>query len=105
MSRTYRRRGERHDYDWVLRDSCWANGTLVTFVIDPRSKEGRCAIARFHSDACWTLRSTAPRWYRRFFDHQLRTLNQRQLRRSLDNPHYEPVFAARHRHNANWSWW
>lgn len=39
MSRTYRRRGERHDYDWVLR-----------------------AIARFHSDACWTLGSTAPRW-------------------------------------------
>jgi hypothetical protein len=23
MSRTYRRRGGRHDYDWVLRDYRW----------------------------------------------------------------------------------
>jgi hypothetical protein len=60
MSRTYRRRGQRHDYDWVLRDFCWVNGVLVPFWIDPRSKEGRRAIARFHSDACWTLKSTAP---------------------------------------------
>lgn len=66
MSRTYRRRGERHDYDWVLRDSRWINGVLTPFRIDPRSREGRRAIARFHSDAYWTLRSTAPRWYRRF---------------------------------------
>jgi hypothetical protein len=71
MSRTYRRRGQRHD--------C----ALVPFLVDARSKEGRRAIARFHSDACWTLRATAPRWYRRIFDHQLRTLNTRQLRRWL----------------------
>ncbi|HEY3244623.1 MAG TPA: hypothetical protein VGM03_14880 [Phycisphaerae bacterium] len=62
MSRTYRRRGERHDYDWVLRDYRWINGTPVPFLIDARSKDGRRAIARFHSDACWTLRSTAPRY-------------------------------------------
>src|SRR5688572_28610720 len=68
MSRTYRRRGERHDYDWVLRDSCWAYGTMVIFGGDPRSKEGRRAIARFHSDAHWSLQSCAPRWYRRIFD-------------------------------------
>ena len=29
MSRTYRRRRERHDYYWVLRDYRWANGVLV----------------------------------------------------------------------------
>jgi len=68
MSRTYRRRGERRDYDWVLRDYRWVGGALVSFLIDPRSKDGRHAIARFHSDACWTLRSTAPRWYRRIVD-------------------------------------
>lgn len=105
MSRTYRRRGARHDYDWVLRDYRWLDGALVPFLIEPHSKEGRRAIARFHSDACWTLRSTAPRWYRRIFDHQLRTLNTRQLRRWLNDPDYNPVFQARHRHNANWSWW
>jgi len=63
MSRTYRRRGQLHDYDWVLRDYRWINGPLVPFWIEARSKEGRRAIARFHSDAFWTLRSTAPRWY------------------------------------------
>jgi len=54
MSRTYRRRGQRHEYRWVLRDSTWINGFLVPRFIDARSKEGRCAIARFHSDAYWT---------------------------------------------------
>ena len=29
MSRTYRRHRQRHDYDWVLRDYRWVNGTLV----------------------------------------------------------------------------
>lgn len=105
MSRTYRRRGERHDYDWVLRDSCWVNGTLVIFRIDPRSKEGRRAIARFHSDAHWSLQSCAPRWYRRIFDHRLRTRNAKQFRRWLTDPGYDPVFQVRHRHDANWGWW
>jgi hypothetical protein len=47
MSRTYRRRGERHDYGWILRDYRWVDGTLVPFHIDARPKEGRRAIARF----------------------------------------------------------
>ena len=105
MSRTYRRRGERHDYDWVLRGYRWVNGTLVSFFIDPRTKEGRRAIAHFHSDVCWTLRSTALRWYRRIFDHRLRALNAKQFRRWLDDQGYDPVFHVRHRHDANWSWW
>ena len=105
MSRTYRRRGQRHDYDWVLLDYRWVNGALVPILIDARSKEGRRAIACFHSDAYWTLRSTAPRWYRRIFDHRLRSANARQLRRWLNDSGYDPVFHVRHRHNANWSWW
>jgi len=90
MSCTYRRRGERHDYDWVLRDYRWVNGALVPFLIDARSKEGRRAIARFHSDAYWTMRSAAPHWYRRIVDHRLRTLNTRQLRQWLADPSYDP---------------
>ena len=105
MSRTYRRRGERHDYEWILLDYRRVNGALIPRLIDARSKEGRRAIARFHSDAYWTLRSTAPRWYRRIFDHRLGTLDARQLRRWLDDPDYDPVFEVRHRYNANWSWW
>jgi len=67
MSRTYRRRGQRHEYRRVLLEWKWRNLVLVPVHIDARSKEGRRAIARFHSDAYWTLRSTAPHWYRRIF--------------------------------------
>jgi hypothetical protein len=105
MSRTYRRRGERHDYDWVLHDSRWVNGLLTPFRIDARSEEGRRAVARFHSDAYWSLRSPAPHWYRRIFDHRQRTLNTRELRRWFDDPGYDAVVDVRHRHSANWSWW
>jgi hypothetical protein len=51
------------------------------------------------------MRSSAPHWYRRAFDLRLRTLNDRQLRRWLDDPGYDPVMQIRHRHDANWSWW
>lgn len=105
MSRTYRRRGQRHEHVWVLRDYRWVGGALVPRLIEASSNEGRRAIARFHSDAYGTLRSTAPRWYRRVFDHRLRTLNREELRRWLDDPGHDPVFQVRHRHTANWSWW
>ena len=107
MSRTYRRRGERHEYRWVLREYEWIGDQLVRFQLDPRSKHGRKAIARFHSDtqSQLTMRSGAPRWYRRMFDHRLDFLNARELRRWLDDRGYDPVFQVRHRHSANWSWW
>ena len=105
MSRTYRRRGQRHEYRWVLRDWKWRNFVLVPLVIEALSEEGRRAIARFHSDAESTIRSSAPRRYTRGFDHRLRTFNVRQLRRWIDNHDYDPVFQVRHRGNATWSWW
>jgi hypothetical protein len=73
------RRGQRHNYDWVLLGYRWIGDVLVPFLIDARSKKGRRAIARFHADAFWTLRSTAPRWYRRVFDHRLRSANNSTL--------------------------
>jgi hypothetical protein len=57
MSRTYCRRGQRHEYRWVLRDWIWNDRRLVAVPIDARSKEGRRAIARFHSDAEFAMRS------------------------------------------------
>ena len=93
MSRTYRRRGQRHEYRWVLRDCDWINHVLAPVFIDARSKEGRRAIARFQ-DAEWTIRSGPPRRYRRIFDHRLRTLNLREFRRWLDDPGYAPAYAS-----------
>ena len=103
MSPTYRRRGQRHDYCWVLFD--WQVGAPIGALLDPRSPEGRRAIARFHSDREITVRSAAPHWYRKVFDRRLRTFNDKQFRRWLADPGYDPVTQARHRHCANWSWW
>ena len=105
MSRTYRRRGARHEYRWVLREAAFVSGRFFEIRIDRHSSPGRRAIARFHSDAEFTMRSAAPRWYRRVFDHRLRTLNDRELRRWMADPGYDPVQQVRHRHRANWSWW
>jgi hypothetical protein len=33
MSRTYRRRGQRHDYRWVLPNFHWINGVLIPFQV------------------------------------------------------------------------
>jgi hypothetical protein len=103
MSRTYRRRRQRHEYRWVLRDWKWCNHILVPVLIDARSKEGRRAIARFHSDAERTMRSGPPSWYRRIFKIRLRTRNIRQLRRWFNDPEYDPVFHPRHRYSAQLS--
>jgi hypothetical protein len=105
MARTFRRKRERHEYYWVLHD--WESrlpfGHWVQ--LDPRSTAGRKAIARFHSDRETTLRSSAPRWYRKVFDHRIRTANDRMLRRWLADSAFDPVFRAWHKHDANWSWW
>jgi hypothetical protein len=107
MSRTYRRRRERHEYRWVLRDFFFdpVHGSVVRVSLDRHSPTGRRAIARFHTDAEFTMRSGAPAWYRRIFDHRLRTLNDRELRRWLADPQYDPLQQVRHRHSANGAWW
>ena len=103
MSRTYRRRGSTHEHRWVLKEYDPVN--RIEYFIDPRSREGRKAIARFHSDAMETLGSSAPRFYRKWHDRSIKMLNNRMLRRWLADPGYDPVFIVWHRHNANWSWW
>jgi hypothetical protein len=105
MSRTYRRRGERHEYRWVLYDRSdatpwWAHGLL-----DPRSKEGRRAIARFHSDAEVTMRSGVPHWFCKIFKRRERNADTRELLRWLADPEYDPIMQSRHRHSAKWAWW
>ncbi len=102
MSRTFRRRNARHEYSWVLRD--WDSRWLLTRPLDARSREGRKAIARFHSDARVTM-GPAPRWYRKYFDRRIDTFNDRMLCRWFADPGFDPVFDGKHRHRASWSWW
>lgn len=103
MARTFRRRGCSYDYAWVLRDRSVSGGSFNR--IDPQSREGRRALARYHCDATITLGKTAPRWYRKVSDRRIRTHNRAELHRWLRNPDFDPVFQDWHKHEANWSWW
>ncbi len=107
MSRTYRRRGERHEYRWVLRDWIFdAESFRVTpCLIDRHSPEGRRKIARFHSDAEVTMRSGVPHWFCRIFKRRQRNVDARELRCWLADPDYDPLMQSRHRHSAKWAWW
>lgn len=105
MSRTYRRKNQQHDYEWVLIDWQSRIPGIRSPRHDPQSGLGRKAIAHYHSDSQMTMRSTAPRWYRKVYDHQLRSHNNRQMRRWLEDAEFDPVLEASHRHDANYSWW
>lgn len=105
MSCTFRRKRERHEYYWVLNDWDFNLSFGHRVLLDLHSKAGRKAIARFHSDKAVTMGSSAPRWYRKISDHQIRTGNDRMFRRWLNDPEFEPIFRVWHKHEANWSWW
>ena len=105
MAHTFRRKRERHEYYWVLHDWEFRVSRGHWVQLDPRSKAGRKALARFHSDKIVTMGGSAPRWYRKVSDHRICTGNDRMLRRWLADPEFDPVFRAWHHHDANWSWW
>lgn len=105
MSRTYRRCGERHEYRWVLCEWTFEAGHRKSVMLDHNSAEGRRVIARFHSDAQFTMKGGVPRWFRRLFKRRQRNANTRQLLRWLADPGHEPLMIARHRNSAKWAWW
>jgi len=105
MSRTYRRRGERHEYRWVLCDWTFESGYLQRVEFDRNSPEGRRAIARFHSDCQVTMAGSAPRWFRRLFKRRQRNANAKELLMWIADPSYAPQLIARHRNSAKWAWW
>ena len=105
MSRTLRRKNQQHDYVWVLIDWRSRIPGMQYPRYDSRSALGQKAIARYHSDRQVTMGRTAPRSYRKAYDHRLRTRNDRQMRKWLADPAFDPIFEASHRHDANYSWW
>lgn len=104
MSRTFRRKNQKHEYSWVLKDWSGLSKGKAIVCHNPKSPAGRKAIAVFHSDAQVTMISSAPRWYRKTHDHRRRTKNNRAMRRWLAGL-ADPIFDVRHRHDAHWSWW
>jgi len=105
MSRTYRRRGERHEYCWVLREFVFEAGCLTRIAMDRASPVGRRAIARFHSEAEVTMKGGVPHWFRRLFKRRQRNANARELLRWLADSGHDPVMNVRHRSSAKWAWW
>lgn len=105
MSRTFRRKNQQHEYTWVLRDwDCYEVGIPGVFH-DPQSSAGKKAVAIFHSDKSVTMGNAAPHWYRKKYDHQRRTRNNRVMKSWLDGKDIDPLFEVWHRHEANRTWW
>ena len=104
MSRTYRRKSERHEYRWVLREWTFAPGYLVRVDLHRHSPGGRRLIARFHSDAQVTMKGGPPRWFRRLFKRRQRNANTHQVLKWLADPRHDPIMVARHRNSARWAW-
>lgn len=99
MSRTVRRKNERWDYGWVLRD--WDGRGAV----DRHSWEGRRRIARYHSDAGTggLYMDSAPRWYRRAQNKKVWRAEERAVRRWMSGIDIE-IPSRIQVSNASWFW-
>lgn len=109
MSRTYRRKNQKYDYRWVLRDHARAYGPysrLITLVIDVSaiSPEGKKRLAKYHSDHAFVF-GQAPREFRKLFKRSLRMGHRIEIARWLKNHDYPVQCDARTRHTATWAWW
>lgn len=87
MSRTIRKKGNsrfNHFYtlEWVLRDR--ESDAIHPPQIDPKSKEGKKRLARFHSDKCSHFKEPGPAWFRNVFvDRPHRRKAKLQLERYM----------------------
>lgn len=104
MARTYRRKGITQDYYWVL----WHWGTpyyLNRSSYERDSKEGKKAIAIYHSDATITMEGSAPRSYCKVRWHKMRQDAKKQLHMFWKDEEHEVQIHANHKHSANWDYW
>lgn len=100
MSRTVRR---KQGYGWCygvhteadqLEEYVWDKETWTSYYIhlDPRSKEGKKRIAKFHSDATWFHNRYGPSWWwREFYQRPYRRMAKREIQKSLNNDEYEAI--------------
>lgn len=106
MSKTIRRRQAKHEYYWVLRDHVrCSDGYWVTIQMDPRSKQGRKRIKKFHSDSTRTM-EMVPAWFRRSMNRRRRRNDHQTLHDFYREGCLEdgPVMRY-HRSDILWLWW
>lgn len=91
--------------DWVLRDYTWTSGYQKRIVLDPRSREGKKALAHYFSDGGFGdySHATAPQWYRRYLNHRADRREEMELNRWRKNPDHE-VALPRRVSDAGWYW-
>ena len=109
MSRTYRRKNQKHDYRWVLRAYARPIGShsLLMFVavnISASSLEGRKRLAKYHSDHALVF-GQAPRQLRKSFKRSQRMGHRLEIGRWLKDSEYPVQCDPRTRHSATWAWW
>lgn len=92
MSRTYRRKNEKHEYRWVLRNwDVWPWCSNYT-KYDAHSKEGIKALAEFHADWYRSFREPGPAWFRNMFtERPQRREAKRQIKKFMLDKEYEVI--------------
>ena len=103
MSRTFRRTKATHRLSWYL--SLYGEHSADASSVNVTSTDLSALSAMFHSDRGVVLMTSAPRFFRKAFEHRAKLRNDRMLRQWIENPQFDPVFENRHRHCANASWW
>ena len=89
----------------MLSNGTWMNGHLHGTFIDPKSREGKKALARYFSDSGFGdySHATAPHWYRRYLNHRADRREEAEMRRWRKNPDRDVVLPRRVS-DAGWYW-
>lgn len=109
MSRTYRRLHAPHERAHALRELVTVDSAhpyrfwWYHRPIDPRSPQGREALARFHSDAHWT--GGPPQDFRQLFNRSDRRTAKMGLARWWRRNDHDELLTDRPRYSAAWAWW
>lgn len=107
MARTYRRKHSVQECS-VLTDSHFyhhpgGGWSWEHRFIDPRSPEGREALARFHSDRRYA--GGPNKAFRRPYHHQERQAFRMDIHRWWQRDDHDFLSPINHRHSASWDWW
>lgn len=85
---------EVHSYEWVIwpGDDKYLHLDRETIHIDPKSKEGKKRIAKFHSDASYLYNRFGPNWYVRLHTQRpYRRFAKRELQKAMVDDEYEAI--------------
>jgi len=109
MARTIRRKKHKYNYSHVLSTSVRIEMRLfyryIRVPLDRHSKEGKQALAKYHSDTGFGdyRHATPPQSYRRMMNKTFVRKEKTDLAKWKKNPDYEIPSSVRVR-NASWYW-